>query len=191
MGELFSLPSSEVCEDVLRSRPGKLLPSLTKVSRGQLLTFKEALEGWRRDRRTIVHVTLDNYGVEQAPLSLKKTSTIGSCGSHSQNCHRDFLALVATKTKICKPLQEKVLFKDGLYLQSIMLPHELFHCMWKEYKEYFIHAVAPGGSNRLVSFWKNFEKHPCMQSGAMTAIRQRRSYPHRCCAKVLVHMPNV
>ena len=53
------------------------------------------------------------------------------------------------------------IFKDGLYLQSIMLPHELFHCMWKEYKEYFIHALAPGGSNRLVSFWKNFEKHPC------------------------------
>ena len=85
------------------------------------------------------------------------------------------------------------IFKDGLYLQSIMLPHELFHCMWKEYKEYFIHALAPGGSNRLVSFWKNFEKHPCMQSGAMTAIRQHRSYPHvyRCCDKVLVHMPNV
>ena len=72
VGELFSLPSSEVCEDVLRSRPGKLLPSLTKVSRGQLLTFKEALEGqvldgWRRDRRTIVHVTVDNYGPPAVP----------------------------------------------------------------------------------------------------------------------------
>lgn len=123
---------------------------------------------------------MEAAGVEQAPLSLRKISAIGTCGSHSQNCHRDFLALVATKTKICKPLQEKVPFKDGLYLQSIMLPHELFHCMWKEYKEYFIHALAPGGSNRLVSFWKSFEKHPCMQSGAMTAIRQHRSYPHRC-----------
>lgn len=120
------------------------------------------------------------FDMEAAPLSLRKISAIGTCGSHSQNCHRDFLALVATKTKICKPLQEKVPFKDGLYLQSIMLPHELFHCMWKEYKEYFIHALAPGGSNRLVSFWKSFEKHPCMQSGAMTAIRQHRSYPHRC-----------
>lgn len=72
VGELFSLPSSEVCEDVLRLRPGKLLPSLMKVSRGQLLTFKEALEGqvldgWRRDRRTIVHVTVDNYGPPAVP----------------------------------------------------------------------------------------------------------------------------
>ena len=44
----------------------------TRVSRGQLLTYKEALENkvlddWRRDRRTIVKVTVDNYGPPQVP----------------------------------------------------------------------------------------------------------------------------
>ena len=123
---------------------------------------------------------MEAAGVEQTPLSLKKISTIGTSGSHAQNCHRDFLALVATKTKICKPLQEKLPFKDGLYLQSIMLPHEIFHWMWKDYKDYFISALAPGGSNRLENFWKSYEKHPAMQSSAMAAMKKHRSYPHRC-----------
>ena len=73
---------------------------------------------------------LNDCGLEQPPVALQKLASIGSSGCQSQNCNRDMLNLVHSISKMPAPLQEKLPLKGGVYLQNIMLPHEIFHHLW-------------------------------------------------------------
>lgn len=116
-------------------------------------------------------------GVGQPPSKLQALASIGSFGAHSNNCHRDITNLLLKDTLVSKPLQHKLPLKGGVYLQSIMLPHELFHCMWANYRPYFFQVLAPGGEKRLKEFWKSFSKHPSM---AIADFKTHPSFPSKC-----------
>ena len=101
-------------------------------------------------------------GADKIPPPLQKLASIGTFGHHSGNCHRDLMNIVSRKTKVCAPLQTKITLKVGLYLQSIMLPHELFHCMWESYNSFFLQTLIPAGepglrffgiSSRIILAW--------------------------------------
>lgn len=79
---------------------------------------------------------MHSMGLQEAPTALQKLASLGSAGAHSQNCHRDMASLVKGKSCLPSPLQEKFNMKNGLYLQSIMLPHEMLSALWHHYKDY-------------------------------------------------------
>ena len=116
-------------------------------------------------------------GADKIPPPLQKLASIGTFGHHSGNCHRDLMNIVSRKTKVCAPLQTKITLKDGLYLQSIMLPHELFHCMWESYNSFFLQTLIPAGEPGLRFFWDKFQNHPCMELATWTS---HPSFPHKC-----------
>ena len=64
------------------------------------------------------------------------------------------------QTRVCVPLQVNITLKDGLYLQSVMLPHELFHCMWERYNAYFLQTLTPAGEPGMRFFWDKFQNRP-------------------------------
>ena len=99
-------------------------------------------------------------GVAEIPPALQKLASIGTFGQHSENCHRDLMNVVSRKTRVCVPLQVNITLKYGLYLQSIMLPHELFHCMWERYNAYFLQTLTPAGEPGMRFFWDKFQNRP-------------------------------
>ena len=128
----------------------------------------------------IAHLALQDMvacGVEEIPPTLQKLASIGTFGHHSANCHRDLMNVVSRKTKVCAPLQVNITLKGGLYLQSIMLPHELFHCMWERYNAYFLQTLTPAGEAGMRFFWDKFQNHPCMELATWTS---HPSFPHKC-----------
>ena len=100
-----------------------------------------------------------------------------SSGCQSQNCNRDMLNLVHSISKMPAPLQEKLPLKGGMYLQNIMLPHEIFHHLWANYNGYFVNHFAVGGEKGLQKFWQNFSKHPAMLD---SALKLHPSFPKKC-----------
>ena len=78
------------------------------------------------------------------PEPLSKLAELGSRGAFSNNCNRDMQNLIEQKSKVPHPLQLKLPFKGSTHLQRILLPHEMFHCMWKNYNGYFTTYFIPG-----------------------------------------------
>ena len=115
-------------------------------------------------------------GVQYIPQLLQTFASIGTCGKNSNNWHKDLMKLISRKTMVCPPLQVNIALKDGLYLQSIMLPHELFHCMWERYNAFF-QSLIPAGEPGMRFFWDKFQQHPCMELATWTS---HPSFPHKC-----------
>lgn len=87
---------------------------------------------------------------------------MGNCGQHSNNMHRDLMALVKDDSQLPQPFLVSLPFKRQHVVQAIMLPHLVFHALWTNYKQYWETVFSLGSKDALLSFWKHFASHPCM-----------------------------
>jgi hypothetical protein len=94
---------------------------------------------------------------------LQNLSQVGSRGKHSQNVHRDIMGLTACKTKLPEPCQVVLPFARGLgsHTQTILLPHEVFSCIYHKYKNTWSKCILPS-LDVLTSFWDANQEHPNM-----------------------------
>ena len=99
----------------------------------------------------------------QKPLC--SLASLGTEGMHGNNCHRDLLQVIKDVSFLPQPLSVFMPFKitAKTALQSIMLPHLVFHHLWVSYKDYWNTCFVPNGQKGLEVFWKNFQFHPAMQ----------------------------
>ena len=100
-------------------------------------------------------------GATEIPNSLHKLSMLGTEGAHANNCHRDLWNLVASEYQLPQPLQVFMSMKvpKGKALQSIMLPHLVFHHVWVNYPDFWKSIFLPNGKDGLLAFWEKFKDH--------------------------------
>lgn len=101
-------------------------------------------------------------GCSSVPSDLSALAAMGTFGQYSNNVHRDLMALVKDDSHLPEPHFVSLPFKKQAVVQAIMLPHLVFHCLFKHYKQYWESIFLPQGVHGLVSFWKHFASHPCM-----------------------------
>lgn len=78
--------------------------------------------------------------------------------------------------KIPKPFKAKVPLKgfpDSV--QSMLLPHEMFACLYRNYKKVWSTAVVPS-VERVQKFWRAMRLHPQMRDHPMTSSPQWESW---------------
>lgn len=82
-------------------------------------------------------------------------------GALANNCHRDLWNLVASESQLPQPLQVFMPMKvpKGKVLQSIMLPHLVFHHVWVNYPDFWKSVFLPNGKVGLLAFWEKFKDH--------------------------------
>ena len=106
---------------------------------------------------------MKSAGTTNIQPSLANLSSLGSEGKHSNNVHRDLLALVKDTSSLPEALFVKMPLKNMSVLQAVMLPHLVFHCLFTKYKDYWNSCFLPDGHASLQRFWSSFSSHPCME----------------------------
>ena len=161
-------------------------PSASEGNSSSLAQWLKEQWSWGQlSPQTVQHVaalaTRDMVAAEAGsiPADLLQLSKLGSEGSHPNNCHRDLLALVADVSKLPKPFPIIMPMKvqGDKALQSIFLPHVVFHHLWVHYKDHWMSSFLPTGKAGLVCFWNNFQHHPCMHQHPVTA--EARVWAHK------------
>ena len=94
---------------------------------------------------------------------LQDLSEVGSNGDHSQHVHRDIMKLTANKTRLPAPCKVDLPFgrQLGNQTQTILLPHEVFSCIYHKYKDTWALSILPN-LDGLTSFWDSNQEHPNM-----------------------------
>lgn len=90
----------------------------------------------------------------------------------------DLIKLVSPGVSLPQPLQVFLPLDcpGGRGLQSILLPHELFHCLWKDHHDHWKQCFLPGGVEDLKSFWSRYDAHPAMQG---SVLKEKKRYKER------------
>eukprot|EP00438_Fugacium_kawagutii_P016899 Skav205369 [mRNA] locus=scaffold2437:85413:87176:+ [translate_table: standard] len=102
------------------------------------------------------------FGCNALPSNLCALAEMGTYGKHPNNVHRDLMKLVQPDSKLPEPFFVTLLCKGHDSVQAVMLPHLVFHALWKHYRAYWEAIFLPSGVDGLVKFWKHFASHPCM-----------------------------
>ena len=105
---------------------------------------------------------MEAMGVSKVQSSLASLASMGSSGKHANNCHRDLMKLVNDKSWLPQPLQVVMPFKPADFVQSVMLPHLVFHALYTHYPAFWAACFLPLGVKGLVAFWNLMASHPCM-----------------------------
>ena len=113
---------------------------------------------------------------------VKTLSELGSKGKHQQNIHVELIRKLAPLSVV------KCLFQFGVYMKRsgnfivstehfLLLPHELFACIYRDHKEAFLRRIAGGGVDTVKRFWRQMARHPCY---AEHPVRGRPDHHERC-----------
>ena len=146
-------------------------PSAAECQPSSLAQWLKEQWSWGQlSPQTVQHVAalatrdMASAGATSIPADLLKLAKLGSEGAHQNNCNRDLWALVADVSKLPKPFPILMPMKvqGGTALQSIFLPHVVFHHLWVHYKQHWISSFIPTGKAGLVRFWTQFQHHPAM-----------------------------
>jgi hypothetical protein len=115
-----------------------------------------------------IHAYIDKPGKF---TELEKLASAGSNGKHINNVHRDVMSLVGTRTKLPNPCNVKIEFglSLGSQIQAILLPHEMFSCIFHNYPNTWSLSVLPS-QERLASFWEANQGHPNMSNHPVKLI---------------------
>ena len=96
---------------------------------------------------------------------IKRLAGLGNSGAAPNNCHRDLLVNLGEQP--LKQAVSQVVVKVPVrplvtrqVLQSILLPHELFACLWANYNDEFISRFMGGSSDNVEAFWKCVSSSP-------------------------------
>lgn len=100
---------------------------------------------------------------------LERLASMGTSGHHSNNLSRDITKITEEIPRMQKPFVEKLPFTTGTRLQSFLLPHETFACLYTEYKSAWDNIVCTGAA-QLQRFWEDVSGHPQMENNPMTGV---------------------
>ena len=97
---------------------------------------------------------------------LDSLSKLGGDSSLSNNMHRDILKFQAV-SKLPSGFEMEMVFKGkGMQVQKILLPHELFACIYHSYPDAWAKIMLPS-KDKLAEFWLAQQNHPNMEGNPM------------------------
>ena len=110
-------------------------------------------------------------------LDLEKIAGIGCSGTYANKCYADLLKVVPYKIDVPKPMSTRLPFKSPLdsLTQGILLPHELFACIYNHYKATWDQCILPS-TERLKLFWFTNRDHPAMTGSLVQSIENYDSW---------------
>ena len=110
----------------------------------QLATFLKQQWGWGRfspqqvqHMAELARLDMEAAGCSAVPSNLSGLAKMGTSGKYANNVHRDLMKLVQHDSKLPEPLFVSLPFKAHESAQAVMLPHLIFHCLWKHYRSYW------------------------------------------------------
>ena len=106
------------------------------------------------------------------PTELLQLAQMGSHGVHQNNTRRDLMRLMKNETLLPEPFMTRFPMNTEAKsaFQSVMLPHMVFHSLYKDYETYWKENFLPQGKKQLGAFWEAFSSHPAMQDETMKSI---------------------
>ena len=88
---------------------------------------------------------------------------LGTKGKHANNIHAELMSRVEHVPKIPRPFKAAVPLKGFLNsVQSMLLPHEMFSCVYTHYRQVWNTAILPS-IDRMQRFWRAMRLHPQFQ----------------------------
>ena len=102
---------------------------------------------------------------------LKSIGMIGDQGRYANKCYGDLIKAIPFKLQIPEPQHCKLLFKQPLHWlsQAMMLPHELFACIYTNFKTTWNKRILPS-RERLQRFWNTNKEHPAFSGSKIKHI---------------------
>jgi hypothetical protein len=96
---------------------------------------------------------------------LESLAAVGTKGKHSQHVHRDIMKQCEKLSHLPQGAEVNIPFGRNLgeHKQHILLPHELFSCIYHKYKNTWAKSILPGLSE-LRAFWESNQDHPNMEN---------------------------
>ena len=90
---------------------------------------------------------------------LESLSKLGGANNLANNMHRDILKF-QTDSNIIEGFEVELPFKGkGMQMQKILLPHEMFACLYHNYPEAWKRIMLPS-EEKLSKFWQAQQDHP-------------------------------
>ena len=104
-------------------------------------------------------------------LDLEKMAGIGCEGMYSNKCYGDLMKVLPFKVHVPAAMPTRLPFRAPLHslTQGILMPHELFSCIFHYYRDTWNKCILPS-SERLQRFWSTNRLHPAMQSSKLQSI---------------------
>ena len=102
------------------------------------------------------------------PPDLSFLASLGTDGKHKNNMHKQLLQWGNQKcADMAKPYMCRLVFKEpyNSQLQALLLPHEMFSCLYHDYHKSFKQVMLPS-DDLLTSFWSLQKKHPACSTVA-------------------------
>ena len=88
---------------------------------------------------------------------------LGTKGKHANNIHAELMSKVEHVPKIPRPFKAAVPLKGFLNsIQSMLLPHEMFACIYTHYRQVWNTTILPS-IDRMQRFWRAMRLHPQFQ----------------------------
>ena len=84
--------------------------------------------------------------------------------------HKELLKIFESSCKLPESLLVQLPFKLKNYLQSFMLPHELFANLYLHFPSAWQKIFTPQGPEQLQTFWARFRHHPSMQGHEVLSV---------------------
>ena len=111
------------------------------------------------------------YKGEEAHLDdLLCVAKIGSFGRYANKCYADLMSTLPRRVKVPEPFVPKLPTTFGFLNQAMLLPHELFSCLYNEYQSIWKQFVCPS-VEKVEEFWKTNVYHPAMSAAASFTTR--------------------
>ena len=145
-------------------------PELT--SQSALVTFLLTMFAWgefspQRCQHIASLVAADMKKMEEDGSILQDITllaSLGCNGAYANKMHGDLMTAAKGVSRLPQPYMFQTTFKDPLKKQNqtLLLPHEMFSCIYHMYQETWTRSVVPA-VEQLELFWENAVKHPLMQ----------------------------
>ncbi|CAJ1377389.1 unnamed protein product [Effrenium voratum] len=100
----------------------------------------------------------------------------GTNGAYKNKCHADLMNKVEHLSQLPEPFRVRVPFAlpFGESLQGMLLPHQLFASLWRDYPETWRSSVLPD-EQTLQRFWSAVDSHPQMESHPIRDVADYKS----------------
>ena len=123
----------------------------------------------------IAHLAIQDYknaaGSSTTNLpDLEKLAALGDFGARANNVHRDLMAFVGGMTFVSATKAFILPLKETESLQHILLPHEVFASLHRNYEKAWLKTMVGFEVSNLPAFWLGAQNHPCFE-GKPIALR--------------------
>ena len=179
-----------------RKRPGGIKQRLAAAARGAndykgqsaLANLLISLFAWGdfspQRVQTIAELAVRDFenaqDNEDVLNDLHVLAKIGTRGQHSNKCHSDLMGKVQHVSKIPNPFFLRISFKPPFAeaLQAILLPHELFSCIYRCYQKIWTTRIYPGEAT-CRKFWRSVRQHPFFTDSG-SPLTRRPDFETKC-----------